>query len=100
MNANPVERLGRGTTELVFDLGGLTRFAGRVLVAGSGRPWRLRRLLDEVFGIGVLSISIIGLSGLVVGLVLGLQGYNTLVRFGAEGSLGAVVAVEVEPVRA
>jgi len=41
----------------------------------------------------VLSISIIGLSGLVVGLVLGLQGYNTLVRFGAENSLGAVVGL-------
>ncbi len=93
MSGNPVERLGRGTTDLVVDLGGLARFAGRVVVAGSGRPWRLRRLLDEVFGIGVLSISIIGLSGLVVGLVLGLQGYNTLVRFGAENSLGAVVGL-------
>ena len=38
---------------------------------------------------------IIGVSGLAVGMVLGLQGYNTLVRFGAEESLGTVVGLSL-----
>jgi phospholipid/cholesterol/gamma-HCH transport system permease protein len=43
----------------------------------------------------VLSLAIVGASGLTVGMVLALQGYNTLVRFGAEQSLGAVVGLSL-----
>ena len=58
-------------------------------------PWRLRRLVDEIYDVGVLSLAIICLSGSTVGAVLGLQGYTTLSRFGAEGSLGAVVGLSL-----
>jgi phospholipid/cholesterol/gamma-HCH transport system permease protein len=51
--------------------------------------------VDEVYDLGVLSLVIICVSGLAVGMVLGLQGYNTLVRFGAEESLGAVVGLSL-----
>jgi phospholipid/cholesterol/gamma-HCH transport system permease protein len=43
----------------------------------------------------VLSLVIISVSGLAVGMVLGLQGYNTLVRFGAEEALGSVVGLSL-----
>lgn len=86
-------RLGRGARGFVLELGRLTRFGGRVVGAVGGRPLRVRRLVDEVYDIGVLSTSIIGVSAFAVGMVLGLQGYNTLVRFGAEESLGAVVGL-------
>ena len=43
----------------------------------------------------MLSLLIICVCGLAVGMVLGLQGYNTLVRFGAEQSLGAVVGLSL-----
>jgi len=46
-----------------------------------------------VFKLGVLSLLVICVCGLAVGMVLGLQGYNTLVRFGATNSLGAVVGL-------
>jgi len=46
----------------------------------------------QVWAVGVQSLIIIGVSGAFVGMVLGLQGYNTLVTFGAEESLGVVVA--------
>jgi len=52
-------------------------------------------LIDEVYKIGVLSLIIICVCGTAVGMVLGLQGYNTLVRFGAEQSLGAVVGLSL-----
>lgn len=87
--------LGRQATGFVFELGGLTRFGLRVVAAAHRRPLRPRRILDEIFGVGVLSLSIICVSGLAVGAVLGLQGYNTLVRFGAEESLGAVVGLSL-----
>lgn len=54
---------------------------------------RPRLLLQQVYAVGVLSLVIIVVSGGFVGMVLGLQGYNTLVDFGAEQSLGTVVAL-------
>jgi phospholipid/cholesterol/gamma-HCH transport system permease protein len=56
---------------------------------------RLRRFVNELFDVGVLSLAIVCLSGATVGAVLGLQGYTTLTRFGAEGSLGAVVGLSI-----
>lgn len=49
-------------------------------------------LAQQIYGVGVLSLPIILVAGLFVGMVLGLQGYNTLVDFGAEESLGVMVA--------
>jgi len=93
MSAQPIIQLGHGTTRFVSGLGEAAGFAGQILASLFRRPLRVRRILDEIYGIGVLSLSIILLSGLVVGLVLGLQGYTTLVRFGAEQNLGAMVGL-------
>ncbi|MCW8919214.1 MAG: lipid asymmetry maintenance ABC transporter permease subunit MlaE [Gammaproteobacteria bacterium] len=76
------ERLGRGHILFYYLLLGIPS----VLV----RP---RLLLQQLFSVGVLSLLIILVSGFFVGMVLGLQGYNTLVDFGAEESLGTVVAL-------
>ena len=76
------ERLGRATLLFSYILGGIP----------SVLP-RLRLLVQQVYAVGVLSIVIILVSGLFVGMVLGLQLYNTLVDFGAESSLGPVVAL-------
>jgi len=91
----PLARLGSAALRFVVDLGGLTRFGFRAFGTLGRRPLRLRRFADELYGIGVLSISIIVVSGFAVGMVLGLQGYNTLVRFGAEESLGTVVGLSL-----
>ncbi len=76
------ERLGRGHILFYYILAGIPS----VLV----RP---RLLLQQLYSVGVLSMLIILVSGFFVGMVLGLQGYNTLVDFGAEESLGTVVAL-------
>jgi phospholipid/cholesterol/gamma-HCH transport system permease protein len=56
-------------------------------------PVRARRVVREVFDAGVLSVALVCGAGFAVGMVLGLQGYTTLVRFGAQESLGAVVGL-------
>ncbi len=71
----------------------MTVFVAGILRTLATPPYRLRRLIDEVYDIGVLSLAIICLSGLTVGAVLSLQGYYNLARFGADGSLGAVVGL-------
>ena len=51
--------------------------------------------MQQVYAVGVLTLLIILVSGLFVGMVLGLQGYNTLVKFGSEQTLGLLVALSL-----
>jgi len=78
------QRLGRGHILLLRILAGL-----HTLLPRPGL------VVKQVYSVGVLSLLIILVSGLFVGMVLGLQGYNTLVDFGAEESLGVVVALSL-----
>jgi phospholipid/cholesterol/gamma-HCH transport system permease protein len=78
------ERLGRGHIFLL-----------QVLLALPAAVARLPLLVREMWSTGVRSLLIIVVSGLFVGMVLALQGYNTLVDFGAEESLGVVVALSL-----
>lgn len=89
----PIQDLGFAVLRFVADLGALALFTLQVVRATLVPPWRLRLFVDEVYKLGVLSLVIICVCGLAVGMVLGLQGYNTLVRFGAAESLGAVVGL-------
>ncbi len=79
-----IARLGRGHIFLVRTLASLPKLALR--------PGLVVR---ELFSVGVLSFLIVVVSGGFVGFVLGLQGYVTLVRFGAEESLGVVVTLSL-----
>jgi phospholipid/cholesterol/gamma-HCH transport system permease protein len=90
-----IESLGRLALGFVDELGRLSGFAGSILRALFSPPVRLRAFVDELYKLGVLSLVIICVSGTAVGMVLALQGYNTLVRFGAEQSLGAVVGLSL-----
>ncbi len=81
---NFFERLGRGHIFLFY-----------VLAGSPGMFIRFRLLLQQLFSIGVLSLLIVAVAGLFVGMVLGLQGYNTLVDFGSEESLGVMVALSL-----
>lgn len=52
-------------------------------------------LLEQIYAVGVLSLIIIILSGVFIGMVLGLQGYNILQKFGAVAQLGQLVALAI-----
>jgi phospholipid/cholesterol/gamma-HCH transport system permease protein len=88
-----IESLGARASGWVAELGSIATFAAQTLGALLAPPLRFRRFLNEVFTTGVLSLSIICVSGAAVGMVLGLNGYRTLTRFGAEENLGNVVAL-------
>lgn len=87
--------IGSRVMLFIEETGRVAAFAGRILAAACSRPARFGRFTDEVFHLGVLSLIIICVSGLAVGAVLGLQGYNTLERFGATDSLGTVVGLSL-----
>jgi phospholipid/cholesterol/gamma-HCH transport system permease protein len=78
------QRLGRGHILFASILAGLPSLFPRFGL-----------VIKQTYAVGVLSLVIIVVSGLFVGMVLGLQGYNTLVDFGAEESLGVVVALSL-----
>lgn len=69
----------------------LAQLSRRLPAAGR----RARLVLEQIFSLGVLSLIIIVVSGLFVGMVLGLQGYRTLEDFGAEDSLGVLVSLSL-----
>jgi phospholipid/cholesterol/gamma-HCH transport system permease protein len=90
-----IKQLGRGGFSFFEKLGRSNLFILKTLV---GIPGVLRRpclLVAQLLSVGVLSLLLIAVSGLFVGMVLALQGYNTLVDFGAEESLGVVVALSI-----
>ncbi len=90
-----IRELGFLVYRFIYDLGRFGMFALSVVKNLFVRPLRWRRFCEEIFKEGVLSIVIICVSGLAVGMVLSLQGYNTLIRFGAEETLGAVVGLSL-----
>ena len=90
-----VRDLGGGTLRFVEELGRMAVFSVQIVIAALTPPIRLRRFIEELFKLGVLSLLIICLCGTAVGAVLGLQGYNTLARFGATESLGALVGLSL-----
>lgn len=64
----------------------------------AGRPQPKKHfplLVEQLRVVGVQSVAIILVSGLFIGMVLALQGYNVLVDFGAEGMLGPLVSLSL-----
>jgi phospholipid/cholesterol/gamma-HCH transport system permease protein len=77
-------KLGRGSFFLLHTFSGITEVISRPEL-----------LFKQIYSVGVLSFLIIIISGLFVGMVLGLQGYYILSDFGAEESLGLMVAASL-----
>jgi phospholipid/cholesterol/gamma-HCH transport system permease protein len=90
-----LQSLGRFGLNSVARLGRSHFFLFHVLVGLGAALLRWRGVVKQIYAVGVLSLIIIVVSGLFVGMVLGLQGYNTLVDFGAEESLGVLVALSL-----
>lgn len=92
---DPLARLGRGVLDALERLGRGHLLLLAILL-GLGELLRRPRLLwEQMFNIGVLSLLIVGVSGLFVGMVLALQGYYVLSQFGAAESLGVMVAASL-----
>ena len=93
--ASALRRIGALTIDGVWRLGFITRFLFAVLMHSGQSLRRIHLTIRELYFSGVLSLLIIMVSGLFVGLVLGLQGYETLQRYGSTEALGVLVALSL-----
>lgn len=90
-----IQRMGSYGIEFCSKIG----CAGIFLLKTLCRKPRLYKffplLVEQLYNVGVLSLIIIVVSGIFIGMVLGLQGYNILQKFGAVTQLGQLVALSV-----
>jgi phospholipid/cholesterol/gamma-HCH transport system permease protein len=90
-----IRRVGHRAINSVWRMGVATRFFGLTLLHSGICVRRPFLVVREIFSAGVLSLIIIVVSGLFVGMVLGLQGYETLQTYGSEEALGILVALSL-----
>ncbi len=88
------EALGRPAVLLIKEMGAMALFFLQALRNVVGKR-QLPKILRQVYIIGAQSFFLIALIGIFTGMVLGLQGYYTLIKFGSEGLLGAAVALSL-----
>ena len=94
--AEILQALGGSVTRAVWRLGFAARFFWLTLKHSGTAFRRFHLTIREIYFAGVMSLVIILVSGLFVGMVLALQGYETLQRFGASESLGVLVALSLK----
>ena len=89
------QQLGHAVLKILANLGRGHLFFLQIIANIPSIFLRPSLIIAQIYSVGVLSLSLIIVSGLFVGMVLGLQGYNTLVNFGATDSLGVVVSLSL-----
>ncbi len=92
---NNLRMIGRRVVNGVWRVGYATRFFLLILRYSGTSFRRFHLIVKEIFSVGVLSLIVILVAGMFVGMVLGLQGYETLQRFGSESALGGMVALSL-----
>ncbi len=92
---NFLRAIGRRTIAQVQELGNCGQFLVYALYSILRRPGRPVHILKQVSFIGAKSLFVIVLTAAFTGMVLGLQGYYTLTKFGSEGMLGTAVALSL-----
>jgi len=89
------ETIGKRTLEAIHRMGRMTVFLYATVASLFVPPFRARRIVKQIHFIGVRSLFVILLTAAFTGMVLGLQGYYTLRKFGSEGLLGSAVALSL-----
>lgn len=90
-----VRKLGAQGVEAIWRAGAMARFFWLVLLHSGTSFRRFSLTIREIYFSGVMSLVIIMVSGLFVGMVLGLQGFETLQKYGAEETMGVLVALSL-----
>ncbi|MXZ80115.1 MAG: lipid asymmetry maintenance ABC transporter permease subunit MlaE [Gammaproteobacteria bacterium] len=90
-----IARLGRYGIDFTFRLGESVLFLVSAIRGAAASLSRWGLIIEQIYAVGVLTMLITIVSGLFVGMVIGLQGYYQLVNFSAESSLGLVVALSL-----
>lgn len=92
---NFIQTVGMRTLNFVRELGSVFLFLMQILLHSGTAFLRIRLSVRQVYFAGVLSVLIIAVSGLFVGMVLGLQGYTQLAKFKSADVLGYMVAASL-----
>ena len=95
MSYNKLALLGSWGIENMRELGKSGMMMYRVLFYPPHFRKNFPLVMQQIYAEGVLSLLIIIVSSLFIGMVLALQGYHTLAKFGASQQLGPLVALSV-----
>lgn len=90
-----VHLIGRRFLDLVSGLGDFALFTGKCFRASFLTRRLSRRVIRSLYEQGTVCLPVILIVGVFTGLVLGLQGYHVLNRFGSSGLLGALVSLSL-----
>jgi len=90
-----LEKLGHEILYFLETSGRMGVFLFQSLASVFLPPYKLQPIIKQIYFIGTRSVFVILFTGTFTGMVLGLQGYYTLQKFGSEGLLGSAVAVSL-----
>src|SRR6188508_777045 len=90
-----IASLGRVVIDAVLETGRFSLFVGQSLTSLRQLRKFPQKLTRAIFEIGVRCVPIILTVGFFTGLIVGLQGYRTLVKFGSDSALGTTVALSL-----
>lgn len=93
--ANVLRGIGHRVIDRLWQFGASIRFFFYVLIYSGESFRRIQLTIREIYFTGVLSLIIILVSAFFVGMVLALQGYNTLQRYGSSEAIGVLVALSL-----
>jgi phospholipid/cholesterol/gamma-HCH transport system permease protein len=88
-----IEKFGANILKLLESTGRMTLFFLAGIVNIFIPPFQFQKIIDHLWFVGSKSIFVILLTGFFTGMVLGLQGYYSLVKFGSEAALGSAVSL-------
>lgn len=90
-----VDQLGRVAITFCYRVGLSGMLLFKALVRRPDFKHGFPALMEQLYAVGFLSLVIIIVSGMFIGMVVGLQGYNTLNKFGADQALGQLLALSI-----
>ena len=90
---NPLLTIGRASLRVLAEMGRMAIFLGSAAFWAVVPPYKVRRILKQIHFVGVKSGLVIVLTATFTGMVLSLQGYYTLRKFGSDAFLGPAVAL-------
>jgi phospholipid/cholesterol/gamma-HCH transport system permease protein len=91
----PLNVLGKSTTQVIREIGRISIFFAKGLFFIFHTPFQLSKIIHQIYFIGMKSMFVVCLTGAFTGMVLGLQGYYSLAKFGSTGFLGPTVALSL-----
>jgi len=95
MFTRAIQKTGEKTLYYLSDMGRMGMFLYAMFIGMFKRPFRLLEVIRQVRLLGANSFVVIFFTAAFTGMVLGLQGYITLRKFGSEGVLGSAVALSL-----